>query len=168
MSAQYRFTFTEEFLLTANLRYRRQLWWQRPFHGFKWLLLLVLIGLGVIGAVFGTLSLLVPFGAIAGALFLGWPIDSWLLRRRFRKSPFHNDEVTITISDDGVHAVGKSSETRLGWVSFTKARRFSDGLLLFQGPHLFNWLPDSAACESGSRGEAERILHIHVADFRDV
>jgi hypothetical protein len=168
MGAQYRFTFSEEFLLTANLRYRRQLWWQRPFYGFKWLLVLILIGLGVICAVFGTVSLFIPFGAIAGGLFLGWPLDSWLLRRGFRKSPFHNDEITITLTDDGVHAVGKSSETRVGWASFTKARRFKDGLLLFQGPQLFNWLPDAAACEKSTRAEAERMVQLRIADVRDV
>jgi hypothetical protein len=165
--AQYRFTFSEDFLLTANLRYRRQLAWRKPFYGIKGVLALILLGLGALLAVKASSWLFVPFAAIAGSMTMGWPIDGWILKRRFRKSPYHNDEILLTLSEEGLHGVGRSSETRLAWSNFTKARRFRDGLLLFHGPQMFNWLPDSAAVDSMSVEEADRLVRAHVRDFRD-
>ncbi len=166
--AQYRFTFSEEFLIEANLRYRRQLPWRRPFYGIKGVLAFILLALGVFVAVAAKWWLLVPFAAFAGALFLGWPIDAWFLRRRFRKSPYHNDEISLTISDEGIHGAGRSSETRLNWSLITKARRFSDGLLLFQGPQVFHWLPNSAAADPDDVADLERLVRARVQDVRDV
>jgi len=110
----------------------------------------------------------VPFCAIAGAVFLGWPIDKWLLRRRFRKSPYHNDEISISLSEDGLYGAGRASETKMAWSNFTKARRFNDGLLLFSGSPIFHWLPNSAAVGPADVAEAERLVRQHVSDFRDV
>jgi hypothetical protein len=166
--AQYRFTFSEEFLIEANLRYRRQLPWRRPFYGLKGVLAFILLALGAFVSVAAKWWLLVPFAAFAGALLLGWPIDAWFLRRRFRKSPYHNDEIALTISDEGIHGVGRSSETRLNWSLITKARRFSDGLLLLQGPQVFHWLPNTAAVDPTDVADLERLVRAHVQDTRDV
>jgi hypothetical protein len=168
MRAQYRFTFSEEFLITANLRYRRQLAWRKPFYGLKGLLTFILIGLGALLAIAAEAWLFIPFAAIAGSLLLGWPIDSWLLRQRFRKSPYYNDDISLSLTEEGLHGIGRTSEMRLGWALFTKARRFNDGLLLFQGPHVFHWLPDSAASSLSDLAEAERLAQVHVKDFSDV
>jgi hypothetical protein len=110
----------------------------------------------------------VPFAAFAGSLFLGWPIDAWFLRRRFRKSPYHNDEIALTISDEGIHGAGRSSEIRLNWSLITKARRFPDGLLLFQGPQVFHWIPNTAAVDPSDVADLERLVRVHVQDARDV
>ena len=165
---QYRFKFTDEFLLTASLRYRRQLWWRRPFHALKGTLAIVILGLGVLCAAFGSRWTLVAFAAFAGALTLGWPIDAWVIRRRFRKSPYRNDDIVFSLSEDGAHITGRDSEVRMGWSSFTKVRRFKDGVLLFQGPQFFNWLPDSAAVAPDGPEEAVRVARAHVRDYRDV
>ena len=166
--AQYRFTFSEEYLIEANLRFRRQLPWRRPFYGLKGVLAFILLALGAFVAVAAKWWLLVPFGAFAGALFLGWPIDAWLLRRRFRKSPYYNDEIALAISDEGIHGSGRSSETRLNWSIITKARRFSDRLLLFQGPQVFHWLPNAAAVDPTDVADLERLVRARVQDIRDV
>jgi hypothetical protein len=131
------------------------------------MLAVLLIGIGALLAAFASTWLLVPFAAIAGSLTLGWPIDAWVIKRRFRKSPYHNDEIALTLSEEGLHVVGRASETRLAWSNLTKARRFKDGLLLFHGPQMFNWLPDSAAADAGSVEEADRLIRTHVKDFRD-
>jgi hypothetical protein len=172
MNVQYRFRFSEDHLLTSFLRYRQQVWWRRAFLGLKWVLIVpfaAVLGLAIysgakaLAAIFGGV-----FGAILGALLLGWRIDAWLIRKRFRKSPFHDDEITFSISGDGSHVVGRDSDVRLGWSKFTRARRFPDGLLLFQGPGVFNWLPDAAAVEVGVVKEAEDLVRTHVEDYRDV
>jgi hypothetical protein len=172
MSAQYRFRFSEDHLLTSFLRYRQQLWWRRAFLGLKWILaapfaallgLAVYSGAKVLAAIVGGLC-----GAMVGALLLGWRIDAWLIRKRFRKSPFHDDEITFSVSESGSRVIARDSEVRIGWSKFTRARRFPDGLLLFQGPGVFNWLPDSAAVELATVKEAETLVRTHVSDYRDV
>jgi hypothetical protein len=168
MSVEYRFRFSEDHLLTSILRYRQQVWWRRPFYGLKWVLAVLL---GVLVAICVANGLPIPagiFGGFLGILLIGWPIDSWIARRRFRKSPYHNDELTFYLSKDGVHIVGRDHEVRIGWSTYTKARRFKDGLLLFQGPQMFNWLPDTAAVDPTGVAMANDLVHSHIGDYRDV
>jgi len=60
---------------------------------------------------------------------------------------------------------GKRGEGRLDWTGFSRARRFADGLLLLQGPHLFHWFPDSAPALPSEVGN---LLRRHVSDYREV
>lgn len=168
MRAEYRFRFSEDHLLTTFLRYRQQLWWRRPFLGLKWILAGV-FGLPLLFAVYKSVPILAVFcGAVLGTLLLGWPIDAWIIRRRFRKSPFYNDQIALSLLETGAYAVGQSSEVRIDWVNFTKARRFKDGLLLFQGAGAFNWLPDAAAADATAVANAQELARLNIPDYRDV
>lgn len=168
MHSHFHFCFSEDHLLTSFLRYRKQLWWRRLFSGLKWFLAAVLVALLALAVFMGSVILGGFVGAIVGALLLGWPIDAWLIRRRFRKSPFHNDDIAFVMSESGSHIVGRDSEVRIGWASFTKARRFADGLLLFQGPGFFNWLPDTAAVDKAAVANAQELARLHIQDYREV
>src|SRR5262245_13476059 len=100
MTVEYRFRFSEDHLLTSALRYRAQVWWRRPFISLKWVLAIPIAALLFF---FASKGLLIPaaiFGAVLGALVLGWPIDAWWIRNRFRKSPFHNDEIVFRLSQE--------------------------------------------------------------------
>jgi hypothetical protein len=172
MQADYRFRLTEEHLLTSVLRYRQQIWWWRQLLRLKWPLGIVL---GVLAAFFvckgiriAAVSLGGLFGAIAGALLLGWRIDAWLIRRQLRRLPYYNDEILFCLSESGAHGLGLNSEVRLGWAAFTKACRFEDGVLLFQGPGLWNWLPDSAAASAAAVATAQELARAHIRDYRNV
>ncbi|MCB1824032.1 MAG: YcxB family protein [Candidatus Competibacteraceae bacterium] len=166
MEATYKFRFSEDHLLAAMCKYREQIWWRRPFTKHRWsLAALAAIGLACciyFGSVIGSGA----FGGVIGATVLGWPIDAWIIRRRFRKSPYHDDEVSITLSNEGFRAIGKTTNLEVQWSTYTKAWRFRDGLLLFQGPHLFNWLPDETATEQSMVGVAEELVKAHVPDYR--
>jgi hypothetical protein len=166
MTAQYRFTFSEDFLIDAALHYRRQSPWRRPFSGFKGVFALIIVVLGAVLAAIADLWPLAWFALFASGMLIGWPIHKWILRKRFRKSPYYNDEIVLTLSDDGIHAVGKQSEIRFGWPIVAKVRRFSDGLMVFQGPHIYHWLPNHATDAAGV-AHAERLLKLHVKDFAD-
>jgi len=168
MQSNFKFTFSEDHLITSVLRYRQQLWWKRPFVGLKWLLATVFGALlaVVVWKGYGGLGGIV--GGILGLLFLGWPIDKWVMRKRFRKSPFHNDEIDISFSDNGAHVMGRSSETKIAWTAFTKARRFNDGLMLFQGPAIFNWLPDAAAIDKTAIADVQALARSHIKDYREI
>jgi hypothetical protein len=84
-----------------------------------------------------------------------------------KPTSYHNDDVVLRLSDQGVDVTGKTAENRLTWPVYTKARRFSDGLLLFQGPHMFNWLPDTAADAETIR-YADGLVRKHIGDYRNV
>lgn len=131
MQVQFKFRFSEEHLLTSHLRYRHQVWWRPPFQGLKWVLATMISLLLIFAAYRGVPMLSAFFGAILSALLLGWSIDSWIIRKRFRKSPLHNDDIAFTFFEDGAHVVGQTSEVRIGWAAYPKARRFKDGMLLF-------------------------------------
>ena len=168
MTAEYRFRYSEDYLLTSLMRYRQQTWWRRPFYTLKWILAVLL----AVPLVFLAVNeLFIPagiVGAILGALFIGWPIDAWIARKNLRKSPLHNDEIAFSLSEEGSRLVGREHEVRVGWTLYTKARRFKDGLLLFQGSHFVNWLPDVSASDPSGVAVAQELARSHIRDYRDV
>ena len=168
MDAVYQFQFSESHLLESFLRYRKTLWWRRPFHAAKGVLAIVVAALGVLCVWVGFVLGAGIFGAVLGIMYLAWPIDSWVLRRRFRRSPYHNDQITYRVSAEGMHVSGRDHEMRMDWNVFTKARRFRDGLLLFQGPHLFTWLPDSSIAAGASSAAVNELIRNRVKDYGDV
>ncbi|HEY2343942.1 MAG TPA: YcxB family protein [Chthoniobacteraceae bacterium] len=66
---------------------------------------------------------------------------------------------------DGVTIQSDKSASQISWDAYTSAQRLKDGFLLFQGPHLFNWLPFAAIVE-GSVEDAESLLRDNVADYK--
>jgi hypothetical protein len=168
MPFTYRFRFTDDFLIAAMSKYRSQVWWRRQPQGSNWLWALVFAGSFALCVAYQLRWPAIAFAAAFGALVVGWPVDKALLRWRFRKSPYRDDDLELTLSDEGVFIKGNTAEMRLSWSVFTKARRFEDGLLLFQGPHLFNWLPDTAAVEPTTPGALLELVRRHVNDFREV
>jgi hypothetical protein len=163
----YKIQFTEEFLVEATRRYRDQLWWRAPFIGFKWLLALALVGLFTICVVAEIYWVAFIFSVIIGSLTPGWPIDRALIRHQFRKSPYCGSDVTIQMDNDGFRASQDQGNVDLRWNAFTKARRLKNGILLFQGPHVYNWLPDNALEDIGALEEAEKLIRANVPDFKD-
>jgi hypothetical protein len=168
MASTYLFRFSEDHLVESHLRYRKQLWWRRPFYAMKGLIAIPLLALAILCVVNGWVLGAAIFGGIIGIMFLAWPVDAWVIRRRFRKSPFHNEEISYQLADSGVHVIGKQQDVRLAWSVFTKCRRFRDGLLLFQGPHLFTWLPDVAVASGSTVSETAELVRTYVKDYRDV
>ena len=164
--------YTEEYLLQALARYRAQLWWRGQYGFLRWVLagmLALLTAVAFYHRTFMPAYVLGGFlGALLGAIFLGGPIDAWIAKRRLRKSPFHNNDLLFRISMTELHVTGTNEDSHLKWSAYSKARRFSDGLLLFQGPSFFNWLPDSAAVDATSIEQARAIARAQVKDYRDV
>lgn len=170
--AEFRSRYDETFLLTALSRHRRQLWWRGPYDGVRWSLAAVMVLLTAVAAYSGALIPSVVLGGFAGALLgailLGDPIDAWIVKNRLRKSPFHNNDLTFRLAPEEIHITGNNEDARLKWSAFSKARRFPDGLLLYQGPQFFNWLPDSAAIGADSIANARELARSKVKDYRDV
>jgi hypothetical protein len=132
---------------------------------FKILAVIALAILSVFAAIYDSTWMALFFIALIVLLLSGHCIDYWILKRRFRKSPYRNEHITITISDGGFHAIGGKSETKLTWEAFTKAAQFRDGFLLFQGPTLFNWLPVSGIV-SGTPVEIDQLIRKHIKEHK--
>ena len=177
MVVEYRFRGDEDYYVTAYARYRRQLWWYRWLWRAKvlaWIGLVALIYLAFIYSFKGARADSPPIGLLlclllgAGLIFSAPLCRAVCSRRRIRKIATLNDDWVIRLSDDGMSSSSKRSEGRLDWSGFSRARRLADGLLLFQGPHLFHWLPDSARTQLALPSEVGDLVRRHVSDYRDV
>jgi len=102
------------------------------------------------------------------SLLLSAPAIARLALHRFRQSPFYNDEIDFSLSENGSHARGRHSEVRHGWEAYTKARRFKDGLLLCHGPDAFHWLPDAAAADPAAIAAAQQLARARIRDYREL
>lgn len=159
--------YSAGYLIESLKRYRLTRWWRQGWRGLEFLLAMALVGCGVffIRAHFLVPSLII--GGLLGALLLGPPIDNWLIQKNFKKSPYRNDRVHVCLSEKGVIGNGAKSQTRLDWAAFTAARRFADGVLLFQGPNLFSWLPFEQMV-SGGISELDELVRANIGDFREI
>jgi len=172
MVLEYHIRTDEDYYVTAYARFRRQLWWYRWLRG-------VLLWIALVAGLYFFKGPAVDWPSIGFFLFVllvlvaAWmtfsiSLNRALFRRRIRKIPTLNDDWVMRLSDDGMSSSGKRGEGRLDWSVFSRARRFADGLLLFQGPHLFHWFPDSARTQPALPSDVGDLVRRHVSDYRDV
>lgn len=50
----------------------------------------------------------------------------------------------MELSEEGIRAESEVETSQLRWNAFTQAVIFDDGVLMFQGPKMVNWIPDRA------------------------
>ena len=162
--AEYRFRFSEQHLVTTVTRFRQQArsrLWQLPVK------MLCFIGMSVLFA-FSLYNLIlmpsVVLGVLIALLALGPRLDYWFMKRRFRRSPFYNNEMHISLTPNGYAASSTYSRVEVAWGALTKARRFPDGFLVFSGPQVCYWWPDTSLT-GGTVAEVENLLKQHVAEY---
>ena len=174
---EYRIRGDEDYFVTAHARYRRQLWWYHRLRSSVVLVWVVVAWIALAAFIYFSngavadwpsigLSLFVVL--LVAALIFYTPLSRAVLRHRIRKIPTLNDDWVMRLSDDGMSSSGKRGEARLDWSGFSKARRFADGLMLFQGPNLFHWFPDSARTKPALPSDEGDLVRRHVSDYRDV
>ncbi|MSR56623.1 MAG: YcxB family protein [Planctomycetaceae bacterium] len=169
MAAEYRIRLSEEFFRDAGARCLSQTWfaWTRVVIVLVTLVLAVFVGVALYqNRILSAIGSAIVLGDLVILMILAPRFKRWQAHRNLRKFLHPNDEMGIRLSDEGVSFTGRNGETRAPWTVITKARRFSDGLLLFEGPKLCRWLPDSAA-DVRSIAEAERLVRANVSDYRD-
>ena len=172
MVVEYRFRADEDYYVTTCLRYRRQRWWYRWFYPagvVAWIASAALIYASK-GVLAGPSAWVFVFLLLGGALIFSARLNrvGFFYRRRIRKIPTLNDDWVIRLSEDGMSSRGNRGEGRLDWSGFSRARRFADGLLLFEGPQLFSWFPDSARAQPALPSDVDDLVRRHVSDYRDV
>ncbi len=157
--------FDDQFLLETFKRYRRQHALRNTWLILKVICIAIFLILSVASAFHGDYKLIVVFTAVIILMLYGHKLDYVLLKSRFRQSPFINEEVEITISDEGYHELSNKSESKSLWSVFTKAVVFSDGFLLLQGPGLFNWLPVKNITQ-GSPQELNQLIKNNIKEYK--
>ena len=164
MNAEYRYTYTADLMIEGLQRYRQrhhQRLWMPWLRGVSFVGLVALIAVSMYGrALFPGLV----FTLFLLLLLAGPRLDYYLMRRRHRKSPFFNSDVTVQLSDDGCVVADANSRSNLSWPLFTGGHRFQDGFLVLHGPQQFQWWPDN--CLSvGSVSEIDTLLRSKVSIF---
>ena len=104
-------------------------------------------------------------GAFLVILLFSHRFDEWLGRRRLRGFPSLNDHCRYELSEQGVDISEQKGCAQLAWTAYTAARRLPDGWLLFHGPHIYTWLPDTALVV-GNATEIADLICAHIADCR--
>jgi len=163
--AVFEFVLDEAFVLHMHrtwLRCRKANPYERTL---KAVLAIPIAGLMVMGAIGRIGVLFFPMLIVLVLLVFAPRLDEVLMKRRLRKSPGLNDRYRIEISDSSFHATSPKSESNVTWAAFTSARRVHDGILLYQGPNVFNWLPFESLVE-GTPEDAEGIVRQNIADYR--
>ncbi|HXU32326.1 MAG TPA: hypothetical protein VN851_17300 [Thermoanaerobaculia bacterium] len=162
MIIEYRIRIDEEYVETGLARYRSLDRSGRWFTGVKWLCGLVLGGIVVLLAVHGGFG---PAAGLSGVLVLlavSGRIDGWLRRSNLRKWIRIGEEVTVVLSDEGVHARDSLTELRAAWPFIRFAIRAADGWLLIDDTAKPRWLPDAATRSTPS--EIEALLRTVLAE----
>ena len=168
MIARYRFRFDVDHLIESTRRYYRARVIIRGWNVFRYLIALPIAWLAWLCWLIGETWLANLSVAAVITLLFTWPLQKLLLRYTFRQSPFRNEDVAADFTTDGVHIKGAVQDTRLTWQAYTSARRLKDGMLLFQGPSLYSWMPDSAASDSTAVAALRDLARTHVRDYREV
>jgi len=105
---------------------------------------------------------LVIFAALSVFMLNAHHVDYWLARRRFRKSPYYDEEIFFEFSEIGVHTRSTKQDGTLHWSAFTKVAHLKDGFLLFQGPNAVNWIPLSSLDNPSEAGELAALLRAKI------
>lgn len=166
MEATYRFRFTEEHLIESHRRYQQRSSWRRLFFTIRWAFSLLMAGLFALMVYLHERWAALFFAAVLGSVSFGGLIEIWLIRRRFRQSPFLDEELTFVFSESDVQVRGASQDSRLSWAIYTRACQFEDGVLLFQGSHIFSWLPDAAAAGESDASRFRDLVRAKIGEVR--
>ena len=159
--AEYLIHFDEGFLIRSFRRH----WGLQPSRvAFKVVKACAAVLLAVAclsSAVHGWVGMAVFWAILIVVLLMSHQVDYWLMRRRFRRSPYRGETVRLSVEPEGVHSVAGTHEATFKWSAYTRAIGLPDGIMLYQGPSFFQWLPD-ASLVSGNRRDVEHVVRSHV------
>ena len=160
--------FTDDFVVDALRHYRLQHRARRPMIVLKVLMTLALAALAIFGFIHGPFGLGLFFVGLCLLLLFGHHIDLWLARRSLRRWAFRDETIAIDFTDEGFHASSPKQETKLRWLSFTRAVHFRDGFMLFHGPASFHWIPATSLVGPSDVRALERLLRDKIAEHKIV
>ena len=159
--ADYLIHFDDGFLV-GSFRSHRALQPSRMVFNVIKVCAAVLLALACLSSVAqGWVGMAIFWAFLIAVLLMSHQVDYWLMRRRFRRSPYRGETVRLTVEPEGVHSVAGTHDARFQWSAYTGAISLPDGIMLYQGPSVFQWLPD-ASLVSGNRRDVEQVVRLHV------
>lgn len=168
MVVSYNLQCNDEFYATAFQRHFSHHVTYRIFSAIRYLGICILSLCAVALAVKSQWSPALSAFAMVLFIILSRPVERWYRTRQLLKSPFWNESVFTEISDEGLSSVFDKGNTSLTWDSFTHVIRFPNGCLLYQGPQIFFWLPDSALAGNSNPSDAENLIRRNIGDYREL
>jgi hypothetical protein len=145
-----------------SVRYGGRIW------SVGWVIGVAAFAFSALGAIWlGNYAGAVFLGAFTGLLAVAQRVDNWWAKRAFRSTPHLDEELTLEFSGDGYHAWSVLQDTRLQWSIFTKVIHFEDGVLIFQGPTIFHWIPFSAIAEGSQMEDLALLLRSRITDHEE-
>jgi len=109
---KFKFKFDEQFLIEGFKRYRRQRAFRNIWLVLKIFLILIFLILSLFSIYHRDYKLVFFFATVSIIVLYGHKLDYLLIRYHSRKSPHINEDVEITLSEDGFLAVSTKSETK--------------------------------------------------------
>lgn len=158
------FVFSADYYSQTVRRIRRQ----SLEHYAKIVLWLVMGGL-LLGTIFVSrrmMDYLIPFIVIWPMFLLFRKYEDWSALRRFRKSPYYDQQTRIEFRDDGVYTKSELSESRVDWAAFTRVSHFRDGFLLIEDSQVAQWIAVKSLVDPDSIEQLQELLRQKIADHR--
>jgi hypothetical protein len=153
-----RFFFTPQHLINTLTRYRSQHSGRRVWLWFRYVAAVIFLFVAVVGLFIPQYAASAFMVALAIFMFFPHKIDDYLASRSFRKSPQFGAQQILHLSDDGFRAESEIEKTELKWTAFSKAVIFHDGVLLYRGPKMVNWIPDHTLDRDGDALRIRNLL----------
>ena len=148
--------------------------WKTGFHKMTNILLVIL---GVFFIVAGTYSFanhgygwLVAIFYIIGIYFtIGrGATRRAMVRIRTRRSPAYGKTIHMTFSHDGIQTrIPEAYNSTVKWDYYFRALAISDGIMLYQNPSAFLWLPKASFETDRDFLNMLDLLQKHVMEFKE-
>ena len=155
-------------LLEGLRRHQDLKFTRKAVFAFKGVCLAALLGIaGVmffgVKSIWGGL-LMLGFGVL---LIFSRAVDRWILRYRFRKSPYRDRRVKIEFADEGLRTTSELADSVIRWEAYSRAVRVQTGFLLYQGPNAFTWLPATSFERSANLDAVAECFRRNVKEYAD-
>jgi hypothetical protein len=165
MNVSYNLKLSDDYVVEAHAKHRgrgRAHWLRWPV---KLICALGLIALGALGTYADIATLVGCAAFMLFLLLLGPRIDYFVLRRRWRRVPQFNEEMRIEVSEQRIATSSVRSSATADWSAYECVVEFPDGVLLYDAPWNYFWLPDSKIA-TGTSQDVRAILRQSVRDYR--
>jgi hypothetical protein len=167
MTVAAEFDINEAFLKAANERNKQKVRGSTRRNWTGYAVLGIIATMLILHSFRTQNSIMLAVTILIGLFCAVFPSLAWRgVMRNLQQSPLYNERIRLIVSDEGLFTESSKVKSLQYWSAFTELVEFPDGLLLFQGPGSFNWLPISAFENPADYDEARRIISRHVSNHK--
>jgi hypothetical protein len=167
MEVAYILRLSDDYIVEAHHRHRARAsaWWLRaPIKIFCGVFLAALLGFGIWAGEFIVIAIPAFFLFL---LLLGPRIDYFIIRRRWKRVPQFNEEMKVEMSGTQISSSSAKAAGTSAWSNYVKATQHRDGVMLYNAPWNYFWLPDSALVK-GTSEQARELIRSAIPQYHVV